>query len=256
MARLTSVLLPEGLLDLAALEQDRWPQVSERIRLSGHPVCEGEDEDKDEEKDAKDDEQGTDKDVDEDKVTKDDDWQTKARKHENAAKRERKRREEAERKLADRDKADMTEHEKALEQARKEARDEALTEAEKERRADRLEVATTRLASKGVEVGEDDEKKTVRFADPEDALLNIERGIRRGEIDEDDIYDSEGKVDTAALTKALADLAIDKPHLLADETERSKLPKGDPDTRKGEPARTDLEAMTPADHEKRKYART
>lgn len=247
-------ILPEGLLELADLEELRWPAVRERIRLSGHPTCEDPDPDPDPDPAGPD--PDPDPDPDPEKVSKDDDWQTKARKHENAAKRERKRREEAERKLADRDQADMTEHEKALEQARKEARDEALSEAEKDRRADRLEVAVTRLAARGVKIGEGDDEKTIRFADAEDALLNVERAIRRGEIDEDEIYDSEGKVDNDALTKALTELAGAKPHLLADETERSKLPKGDPDTRKGDPATTDLEAMTPEDHEKRKYART
>lgn len=251
----TTALLPAGLLDLADLEQQRWAEISDRIRISGHPTCEGDpDPDPDPEPDPKDPAPDPDADPDPDKVKSDDDWRTKARKHENAAKRERKAREEAERKLREREDANKSEHEKALEQARKEARTEALTEAEKERRADRLEVAVTRLASRGVTVGEGDDAKSVRFADAEDALLNVERAISRGEIDTDDIYDSEGKINNEALTTALAELATAKPHLL-DSAERPK-PKGDPDTRKGEPAKSDLEGMTPEDHAKRKYGAT
>lgn len=184
------------------------------------------------------------------KVEPDDDWKTKSRKNEAQAKRERREREKLEKELAELRDKDKSEQEKAIEKAREEARNEALTEADKERRADRLEAAVTRLALKGIEIGEGDEKKTVKFADSEDALLHIERAISRGDVDSDDIYDDEGKVKTDALTTALTELLERKPHLA--DGERPK-PKGDPDTGKGDPASKDLEHMTPEDHAKRKH---
>lgn len=193
---------------------------------------------------------GEDEEDDENKVTPEDDWKSKARKNERRLKREREAREDAEDKLKKRQEADKSEQEKALDKAREEAREEAKTEAEKERRSDRLEVAVTRLASKGLKVGEGDDAETRRFADTEDALLNVERAISRGDIDESDIFDDEGKVDTEALQTELADLLKRKPHLAAGEAER---PTGDPDTRKGGTATTDLEAMSPEDHARRKY---
>lgn len=104
--------------------------------------------------------------------------------------------------LAEREDADKTEHERALEQARQEARDEVLSQAEKERRSDRLEVAVARQAAK-------------TFADVDDALLHVERGIAAGDIDADDIFDDQGKVQTDALKTALEELLERKPHLAA-----------------------------------------
>lgn len=179
------------------------------------------------------------------KVTPDDDWKAKSRKNEAAAKRERKERERLEaelQKLRDKDKSD---HERAIEKARAEARTEALSEAEKERRSDRLEVAVTRLATKGIRVGEGEDAETIRFADADDALLRVERAVRRGEIDADEIYDGEGKVKNAELVDALREIAADNPHLVADG--ERPAPKGDPDTNKGGPAE-DLDAMTAEDH--------
>lgn len=167
---------------------------------------------------------------DDDRIVKDDDWQAKARKHERAAKKARKEAEDAARKLKELEDADKSEQEKAIEKAREEARNEALSEAEKERRSDRLEVAVTRLAAKGFKVGEGDNAKTVRFRDAEDALVNIERSLG-GEVDEDDIYDSEGKVNSDALQTALVELAERKPHLVEDG--KPPKPSGDADGGKG-----------------------
>lgn len=214
------------------------------------PIAGAEDPDPDPEKDK--DPEPDPPDPDPEKVSPDDDWKAKARKHEREAKRLRKEREEFERKLKEREDEDKTERQKEIDKAREEAREEALTEAEKERRSDRLEVAVTRLATKGVTLGEGDDAKVVRFADSEDALLHVERGIARGEIDADDIYDSEGKVKTEALDTALQSILEAKPHLIGGNGERPK-PSGDPDARKGERAQKDLESMTPEDHEKRKY---
>lgn len=207
----------------------------------------------DEQDEGKDDSKPADeKDTDDDKVSADDDWQVKARKHERALKRERKAREAAEAKLQERETADLSEQEQAIERAKQEARDEAKAEGEKERRGDRLENASMRLAAKGFEIGEGDDAQTVRFADPDDALIYVERAIRSGDVDEDDIFDSEGKVQQDALKDALADILASKPHLRADGKDNGK-PKGSADTRKGDKASTDLESMTPEDHARRKY---
>lgn len=186
--------------------------------------------DADADKDEAGDDDDADKDADADKVEKDDDWQAKARKHERAAKKARKEAEEAARKLKALEDADKSEQEKAIEKAKEEGRKEASTEAEKARRSDRLEVAVTRLAAKGFKVGEDEDAKTVRFRDAEDALVNIERSLG-DEVDEDDIYDSEGKVNADALQAALAELAERKPHLVEDG--KTPKPSGDADGGKG-----------------------
>lgn len=167
---------------------------------------------------------------DPDKIDKDDDWQAKARKHERAAKKARKEAAEAAERLKALEDADKSEQEKAIEKAKEEGRKEASTEAEKARRADRLEVAVTRLAAKGFKVGEGDDAKTVRFRDAEDALVNIERSLG-DEVDEDDIYDSEGKVNADALQAALQELAERKPHLVEDG--KAPKPSGDADGGKG-----------------------
>lgn len=189
---------------------------------------------------------------DDTKVEADDDWKAKARKHERETKRLRKQLEERERKIKEREDEEKSEHEKALEKAREEARKEALTEAEKERRGDRLEVAVTRLSTRGFKIGDGEDAKTVRFADSDDAIVHLERAIARGDIDAEEIYDSEGKVNTDALTTALGELLERKPHLADGER---PTPKGDPDARKGDPAQKDLESMTPEDHAKRKYGK-
>lgn len=169
-----------------------------------------------------------------------DKWKALSRKNE-------KELEKARKALKEREDADKSEQEKAIEKAREEARSEALSEAEKDRRADRLDAAVTRLAAKGVKVGDGDDAKTMKFADPEDALAFLQRG------DTDGLFDDDGKVDSDALTEALVDLAKRKPHLTA---EGKPGPSGDADTRRGETANTDLEAMSPEDHAKRKYGNT
>lgn len=188
-----------------------------------------------------------------DKVTPDDDWKTKSRKNETRAKKAERERDEAAEKLRKREEEDQTEAEKKVSEAEKRGREEAESKAEKERKGDRLEVAVTRLASKKLTIGEGDDAEEVRFADTEDALLNIERAIAKGEIDEDEIFDNEGKVKTDALESELASLLKRKPHLKDGGTEESGGSKGDPDTRKGGTAKGDLESMTPEEHAKRKY---
>lgn len=155
------------------------------------------------------------------------DWKAESRKHERRMKQERKAREEVERKLKEREDADKSEQEKAIETARAEAKAEALSEAETQRRADRLEVAVTRLAAKGVKVGDN----TVKFTDPEDALVFLERRISRGLLEADDIFDTDGKVQTDAVTAALGEILEEKPGLAADHVDR---PSGSSDAGKGD----------------------
>lgn len=242
----------------ALLARMRWRYRMIRLGFTLKPIQGGDGSDPDPKPDPKPDPDPTpdpdpkpDPDPDE-PIKPEDDWQAKARKHERDLKKERKVREETERKLKEREDADKSEQEKAIEAARDEARKEAMAEADKERRADRLESAVTRLALRGIERGEGDDAKTIKFADSEDALLRVERAISRGDIDVEEIYDSEGKVNTDALTTALGEILERNPHLAANGS--GPPPPGDPDTRKGTPAPSDLEAMTPADHEKRKYA--
>lgn len=189
---------------------------------------------------------------------KDDDWKWQARKHERRSKAEKKKREEAEAKLKKREEADKSEQEKAVDKAREEGRTSALTEAEKERRSDRLEVAVTRLANKPIEIGEGDDKKKVRFADSDDALVFIERAIDRGDIDADEIFDDNNRVKADALKGELAELLETKPHYQAasgEGGEQKKKPKaasGDADQGRGEGSGSkSLEEMSPEDHLKR-----
>jgi hypothetical protein len=189
------------------------------------------------------------------KVDPEDDWKTKSRKNETRAKRAERELEEERGKRTEREEAEKTEHQKAIDKAKEEGRAEVETKAAKERKADRLEVSVTRLAGRKLKVGDGDDAEEVRFADPEDALMHVERAIARDEIDAEDIFDKDGKVDSDALQKELVELLERKPHL-RESTGSGKTPepkKGDPDTRKGDPADGSLEGMSIEDHIKRKY---
>lgn len=156
-------------------------------------------------------------------------WQDRAQSDKTAVelKRERKQREELERKLKEREDGDKTEQEKAIDDAKAEVR----AEVEAERRHDRLEVAVTRLAAR-------------TFADTEDALIHLERAIKAGDVDQDDIFDSDGRVQTDAVKTALTELLERKPHLAAGD---GTPPPGDSDAGKGRGSKG-AEAMSPADH--------
>lgn len=176
------------------------------------------------------------------------DWKAESRKHERRSKQTAKELEETRRKLQEREDADKSEQDKAIDEAKRAAREEALTEAQKERRADRLEVAVTRLATKGIKVGDD----LAKFADPEDVLTYLDRAIAKGDLNADDIFNEESQVQTEALTDTLADLAKRKPHWL--EGHKPAGP-GDSDAGKGSGGAKGLEDMTVEDHAKRKYGR-
>jgi hypothetical protein len=198
-------------------------------------------------KDDPDDDKDKKKDDPDDKVQPDDDWKSKSRKNESRAKRAEREAEDLRKKLKEREDADKSEQEKALEAAREEGEKKARESADTERRHDRLEVAVTRAAAKGVKVGEGEDAKTQRFDDPEDALVFLERRISNGELDEDDIFDEKGRVKPDALEEALVELLNSKPRLAAGAEGRKP---GDPDTRKGDEVSGDLESMSVEDHAK------
>lgn len=146
--------------------------------------------------------------------------------------------------LKEREDADKSEQEKAVEAARTEGRREVEEKVAAERRRDRLEVAATRLATKGIQVGEGDERRRVRFADPEDALVHLERAVRNDAID--DPFDENGNVRVGALETALAELLEQKPHLR--EAERRAAPPAGDAGRGSDDAQKTLEEMSPDDH--------
>jgi len=167
------------------------------------------------------------------------DWKRMARKHEREAKKARKEAESLRSRLQARADADKSEQEKAIEEAEQRARAELEKKFEIERQQDRLELATTKLASKGLKIGDGDDAKTVRFADPDDALLHLERDIRNGDLDREDIFDSNGRVRSEQLEEALADLISRKPHLAADSGSTTKKVSGTADARRGTAPKTD-----------------
>lgn len=169
-------------------------------------------------------------------------WKQESRKHERRAKDADKRLKAAEAKLAAIEEEGATDQEKAVAKAREEAAAEAKAAAHAELRDDRLEVAVTRLAN-GIKVDDD---STVKFADPDDALVHVQRAIRNDEVDPDDIFDSGGKVQTDALKDALLDLLERKPHLKASDNGNTVArPTGGADGGRGA-AGGDEESLTPA----------
>lgn len=150
-------------------------------------------------------------DEDDDAEGDDDSWKSKSRKNERGKKAAEKKLKAAEAELAALKKGKQSDTDKAIEKAR----DEAKAEAQQEVRAARLEVSVTRHAS--------------AFADVDDALTQIEAAIKRGDIDADDIFDDNGKVDDAEVEKALKDILKRKPHLAG----KGGRFKGKSDARKG-----------------------
>ena len=176
------------------------------------------------------------------------DWRAKSRSWERTAKKAQKDRAEFEKQLKDREEIDKSAHEKAVEAARQEGEKTAREAADKDRRADRLETAAIRLASKGVKVKDDDGKEvTIQFADPDDAWVYIERMIRRGDLDEDDLFDDKGKVKPEAVIEALRELIDARPHLAANGAGPAKRSKvaGSADGGKGSSGAKELEDRSP-----------
>lgn len=154
------------------------------------------------------------------------DWKAHSRKHERRWKEEATARKDLEARLKEFEDRDKSEQEKAIEKARADALAEAKAEVSKERRADRLESAVTRLAARGISVKNGDSDEVVKFADPEDALLNLKGAA-------DDLFDDEDKVNTEALEDALKELARKKPHLLATAGGKEAQSVGDADAGRG-----------------------
>lgn len=215
-------------LELAELLRPGWSVISAGIRDSGVPTCEGDAADADDD-DAP--ESSADAGADAPAASADDDapikaddpWQEKARKHERDLKKERRAREKLEKELAQHAEASKSEQEKALDQARREAADAARSEVTKELRTERLTSAFARLAA-------------AKVADVDDALKLLD-------VDEDEIYDDEGKVQTDALRSALDDLLERKPYLAA----RAPGP-GENDAGKGSGRGKSAEDMSVEDH--------
>lgn len=157
------------------------------------------------------------------------DWKNQARRHEREAKAARERAEAAEARVKELEAAGQTEHEKALAQAREEAAAEARQEVTDKVR-DKLLKAEIKALAAGT------------FADPDDAhrLLDLE---------DDDIFNDDGDIQTDALKSALEDLLERKPHLKATPPNGGK-PAGDADAGKGKGAK-DLESQSVEDHLKR-----
>lgn len=224
--------LIEESLELAKLLEAGWAEQLEILRRSGVPLNVDDPEPEPDPEPQGDPE--PDPEPDDDKI----DWKAMARKHETRAKKSAKEIDTLKARLQEIEDSNKSDSEKAIAKAREEAKAEAQAEAQAERRADRLEVAVTRLAAKGVTVGD----QTVKFADPEDALIFVERAINAGETE--DIFDDEGKVQTDALTNALVDILKRKPNLAADGTPPSP---GDSDAGKGKGSSGSLSA-DPEDH--------
>ncbi len=246
----SNTLVHPDVLTLAELLRAEWPAARERIRLSGHPTCEGDAEDENDA--AKDTDADNDavEDQDDDAAAadgdKEPDWKRMARKHEREAKAARKREADLQKQLAAREDADKTEHEKAIAAARTETAAQITTKFEAAQRTDRIENAVTKLSLKGFKIKDSAGKTvTVRFADPDDAQLRIDRALHTGDLDVDDIY-TDGKVQTPALTAFLAELLDEHPRLRADNDAKDDV---DMDGGKGSGAGSKtLEDLSPDDH--------
>lgn len=179
-------------------------------------------------------------------------WKRHGRKWEGRAKKKDDEIKELRAKLAEREDADKTEQEKAVEAAANAAREEAMTQAEKGRRADRLELAVVKVASVGgVKI---DDKTTVKFTDPDDVQMWLEKQIERGDIDADDIY-RDGKVNEETLAGELARLAAAKPGWLVGAGKNGGTPAGSADGGKGTPpAGTSVESELKAIQRRRQPA--
>lgn len=193
--------------------------------------------------------------ADDDKPKGDDleQWKREARKWESRAKKNSDALAAAQTELAKHADAHKTEQEKAVEAAARTAREEALTEAEKDRRADKLELAVVKVASvSGVKI---DDKTLVKFADPDDVQMWLEKQIERGDIDADDIY-RDGKVNEEALASELARLAAAKPGWLVGAGKSNGTPAGSADGGRGTaPAGNSVEAELRAIQRNRHPAR-
>ncbi len=220
------------------------------VIAGGAPAEDDEDGDKETDKDKEDDDSDSDEKDDEDSDDDSDQdgdkekdaeyWRRQHRRYERTAKRKRdrdkKELKEAQDKLKEREDEDKSEQEKAVEKAKEEGRSEAETKAEQDRKKDRLEAAVIRAAGKKIEIGEGDDKKQVRFEDPEDAEVFLQRKIAKGDLDEADLFDENGKPKADVISEALQEILEEKPRLAEDSgsgSEDDGKPRGGADQGKG-----------------------
>lgn len=254
-----SFLIDPDILTLADLLMAEWPAARLRIRESGHPTCEGDPPpDPESDPDPEPTDPPEDPEDDPDKIARGDDWQTKYRKSErqrkrlaDQAKRDAEERDTLRSRLSEIEASNLSETEKAIAKAREEAAAEVTSKHEVERRADRIESAVTLLSLKGFKVKDADGNDVeLRFADPDDAQLRLDRALRNGDLDHADIY-KDGKVDKAAVTEFLTEVLEEHPRLRADTGNGNghKTERVDFDGGKGKgSASKSLEEMTPDDH--------
>ena len=139
------------------------------------------------------------------------DWKAESRKHETRSKESFAEATKLRAELEELKSASQSEQEKAIDKARKEAAKEATAEV-------------TSGFQKRVLNAEIKAQAAGRFADPDDA-------VRLLDLDDTEVFDAEGEVQTATLQKALDDLLERKPHLAA---ERQPQVPGDVDAGKGQ----------------------
>lgn len=206
-------------LELADLLRPAWADISEGLRASGVPVCEGE---PDPEPDPK-----PDPEPDPDpKPDEPEDWKAHSRRHEREAKKARKDADDLRAKLQEREDADKTDHERAVEDARKEAADAARSEATSTFRTKLLN-AEVRAQAAG------------KFANPALAVKLLD-------LDLDDAFDDEGEVKAEVITAAIDEYLESEPYLKADP--HNGRPAGDADGGKGKAGGKSLEELTPDEH--------
>ncbi len=200
----------------------------------------------------KDDDTDDDDDSDEPPEAKEEpNWKQIARRNENRLKKEKRERERLEKEAKARDEENKSEQEKAIEKARQEGEQSAAEKAKAERQQDRLENSVIRMAAKGVRVGEGDEAKTVRFADADDAMMHVQRAVKNGDVDMEELFTEQGAVNSDIVADTLSDILASKSYLAAGEKKddgKPEPPKGGADGGKGDDAKADLESMSVEDH--------
>lgn len=152
-------------------------------------------------------------------------WEAQARKHEREAKKQRREAEALRKALDEAAEANKSEQEKALDAAKREAA-EAAAQAEAQKYRAKILNAEIRAAAAS------------KFADPTDAVALVR-------IDDDDLFDSDGEINSAAVKSALDALLESKPHLAAGPGGRVQ---GDADAGKGEGGSRSIEDWSVDEH--------
>lgn len=269
----------EEVLALAAETQYDWDERIAELRASGVPVMVDDSDadeddrddvddgdDRDDDDDSRDDSRDDDDDDDDrDDVDDDDedsrrpvDWKKHSRRHERNEKRLRRENDELKSAAAKAAKKGQTEQQRAIDDARRKGEEEAGRRFSAQLRETRLENSVSQLATRGVEIEISDKdgkksKEKVSFVDPDDAMLQLQRMVAKGDLDEDDLFDKDGKVVKSAVQEALAEILEEKKHLRAgsdkDDGDTSRKKKrGESDAGKGRGGAKPLEEMSPDEH--------